>query len=423
MSNVVLQIENLSKIYRLGEVGSGTLSHDINRWWALLNGKEDPLSRIGQINDRTKVSDSNYVFALKEINLEIDKGEILGIIGNNGAGKSTLLKIISRITAPSTGGINAKGRISSLLEVGTGMHPEMTARENIYLNGAILGMRKHEINHKFDDIIDFAGCKMYVDTPVKRFSSGMRVRLGFSVAAFLEPDILIVDEVLAVGDAEFQKKAVGKIQDISNKKGRTILFVSHNMHSVQNLCSKVCILDKGKITFTGSVSEGIIKYVTGISSDIDNDLSKRTDRKGSGRLIFTRWELFSEKKNVSICLSGSQLKIKFLILSSSNFKNISFSVGFFNSSDGFLSACRSDAIQKVFDIDKGENIIEFSFTKLPLSSGKYLFNLAAYNGSEILDWIKGAGELNVESGDFYGSGILPSIGKQGVYLNFDWSKD
>ena len=422
MSDKVLKVDELSKIYRLGEIGTGTLSHDLNRWWASIRGKDDPYSYVGQVNDKSKKSTSNYVYALKNVSLELNKGEVLGIIGKNGAGKSTLLKIISRITAPTKGYIKANGTIASLLEVGTGMHPEMTARENVYLNGAILGMRKFDIDRKFDSIIDFAGCNMFVDTPVKRFSSGMRVRLGFAVAAFLEPDILVVDEVLAVGDAEFQKKAVGKIQDISNERGRTILFVSHNMHSVQNLCSRVCILDKGMLTYNGSVNQGIEKYIVDSSLNMANNLIERKDRVGSGRLLFDNWELIKDGNKVNLAITGSPLSIKFKISSHSQFSGISFSIGFFNASEGFLTACKSDAIQKVFDIEKGDNTLEFSFDKLPLSSGRYIFNLAAYNGSEILDWIKGAGSFDVENGDFYGSGILPAIGKQGVFVEYDWAK-
>lgn len=422
MSDKVLKVDELSKIYRLGEIGTGTLSHDLNRWWASIRGKDDPYSYVGQVNDKSKKPTSNYVYALKNVSLELNKGEVLGIIGKNGAGKSTLLKIISRITAPTKGYIKANGTIASLLEVGTGMHPEMTARENVYLNGAILGMRKFDIDRKFDSIIDFAGCNMFVDTPVKRFSSGMRVRLGFAVAAFLEPDILVVDEVLAVGDAEFQKKAVGKIQDISNEKGRTILFVSHNMHSVQNLCSRVCILDKGMLTYNGSVNQGIEKYIVDSSLNMANNLIERKDRVGSGRLLFNNWELIKNGNKVNLAITGLPLSIKFKISSHSKFSGISFSIGFFNASEGFLTACKSDAIQKVFDIEKGDNTLEFSFDKLPLSSGRYIFNLAAYNGSEILDWIKGAGSFEVENGDFYGSGILPAIGKQGVFVDYDWVK-
>jgi lipopolysaccharide transport system ATP-binding protein len=257
----VLKVENLSKLYRLGEVGTGTISHDLNRWWARMRGKEDPYSLVGQTNDRSQKAESDYVWALKDINFEVEQGEILGIIGRNGAGKSTLLKILSQITSPTTGEIKTKGRIASLLEVGTGMHPEMTARENIYLNGAILGMTKKEIAAKFDEIIDFSGCTMYVDTPLKRFSSGMRVRLGFAVAAFLEPEILIVDEVLAVGDAEFQKKAIGKMKDISSGGGRTVLFVSHNMASVKSLCTRGIVLENGGLVFDGSTEEAVSFYL------------------------------------------------------------------------------------------------------------------------------------------------------------------
>jgi lipopolysaccharide transport system ATP-binding protein len=271
MSETVLKVENLSKLYELGEVGTGTLSHDLNRWWAKMRGKEDPFALVGQINDRNKKAESDFVWSLKDINFEVKQGEVLGIIGRNGAGKSTLLKIISQITSPTTGSIKAKGRIASLLEVGTGMNPELTARENIYLNGAILGMTRREIAAKFDEIVDFSGCTMYVDTPVKRFSSGMRVRLGFAVAAFLEPEILIVDEVLAVGDAEFQKKAIGKMKDISEGGGRTVLFVSHNMAAVEQLCSSAILLDNGMIKYRGETKDIIEKYTnSGLGEMIGN---------------------------------------------------------------------------------------------------------------------------------------------------------
>jgi len=244
---VILKVENLSKQYRLGLVGTGTLSHDFNRWWHRIRGKEDPYLKIGETNDRSTKGESEYVWALRDINFEVRRGEVLGIIGKNGAGKSTLLKILSRVASPTTGSIKTKGRIASLLEVGTGFHGEMTGRENIYLNGAILGMTKKEITSKIDEIIEFSGCERYIDTPVKRYSSGMTVRLAFAVAAFLEPDILIVDEVLAVGDAEFQKKAIGKMQDISSGEGRTVLFVSHNMAAISELCNRAIIIENGEI--------------------------------------------------------------------------------------------------------------------------------------------------------------------------------
>lgn len=259
----VIRVENLSKLYDLGQVGTGTISKDLNRWWANVRGKEDPYARIGQQNDRTKKAGKDEsVWALKDINFSVNQGEVVGIIGRNGAGKSTLLKIISRITTPTTGTVKVKGRIASLLEVGTGFHPEMTGRENIFMNGTLLGMLRREIQSKLDEIIDFAGVEKYIDTPVKRYSSGMQVRLGFAVAAFLEPEILIVDEVLAVGDAEFQKKAIGRMQEVSRGDGRTILFVSHNMAAVKSLCTRGIVLGNGEVAFDGGTDEAVDLYLS-----------------------------------------------------------------------------------------------------------------------------------------------------------------
>lgn len=260
MGNEALRVEGLSKTYKLGEIGTGTLSHDLNRWWNRLIGREDKDLVIGQENDRSKISESAYVRVINDVSFSLEKGEILGVIGKNGAGKSTLLKLISQITSPTAGKIKIAGRLASLLEVGTGMHPEMTAKENVFLNGSIMGMTRSEIESKFDEIIEFAGCAMYVDTPVKRFSSGMRVRLGFAVAAFLEPEILIVDEVLAVGDAEFQKKAIGKMKEVSKGEGRTVIFVSHNLSSVRLLCHRGIVLDKGNLVYDGLVNGAIEHY-------------------------------------------------------------------------------------------------------------------------------------------------------------------
>lgn len=254
-------VENVSKQYRLGQIGTGALTHDINRWWHRVRGKEDPYLKIGETNDRTKKGSSDYVWSLRDIDFQIEQGDSVGIIGRNGAGKSTLLKILSRVTAPTTGSVKVKGRIASLLEVGTGFHPELSGRDNIFLNGAILGMRKHEIKRKFDEIVDFAGVERYIDTPVKRYSSGMYVRLAFAVAAHLESEILIVDEVLAVGDAEFQKKCLGKMNDVSNKEGRTILFVSHNMAAIQKLCKSGIYLYQGKIKSAGTIQNICESYI------------------------------------------------------------------------------------------------------------------------------------------------------------------
>lgn len=268
--STAIEFNNISKQYRLGLVSTKTLSHDFNRWWTTtILRKEDPYLKIGETNDRTSKGDSQYVWALRDIDFKVEQGDVVGIIGKNGAGKSTLLKLLSKVTAPTTGTICAKGRIGSLLEVGTGFHPEMTGRENIFMNGAILGMNKSEIKRKLDEIIDFSGCERYIDTPVKRYSSGMMVRLGFAVAAHLDPEILVVDEVLAVGDAEFQKKAIGKMQDVSKGEGRTVLFVSHNMTSIKSLCKHGIILQNGKLIDAGDIDPIVTHYLRGDSA-IDN---------------------------------------------------------------------------------------------------------------------------------------------------------
>lgn len=264
-----IEFDNVGKLYKLGLVGTGTLSHDLNRWWKTkILHQEDPYLKIGETNDRTSKGNTDYVWALKDISFKVEQGDVVGIIGKNGAGKSTLLKLLSRVTSPSTGIIRARGRIGSLLEVGTGFHPELTGRENIYMNGSIMGMTKHEIDRKLDEIVDFSGCERYIDTPVKRYSSGMTVRLGFAVAAFMEPEILVVDEVLAVGDAEFQKKAIGKMQDVSKGGGRTVLFVSHNMNAVRRLCKSGIVLKNGQIVYTGSTDNCVDYYIDSNSADL-----------------------------------------------------------------------------------------------------------------------------------------------------------
>ncbi len=293
MSDTVIKLENIGKQYRLGTVGSQTLRGDLQRWWYRVRGKEDPALKIGATNKLDSV-DGEYVWALRDINLEVKQGEVLGIIGKNGAGKSTLLKLLSRVTGPTTGQIKVKGRIASLLEVGTGFHPELTGRENIFLNGAILGMTKAEIRSKFDEIVDFAGVAKYIDTPVKRYSSGMYVRLAFAVAAHLEPDILVVDEVLAVGDAEFQKKAIGKMQDVSRGGGRTVLFVSHNMGSVSQLCNRGILLSNGTIDFQGNIRNTIDNYLK-----TENKTAFYTANK-SKNIYIKSVKLLNEKGEISL---------------------------------------------------------------------------------------------------------------------------
>jgi len=281
MSETVIQVNNLSKQYRLGQIGTGSLAHDVNRWWHRMRGKEDPYLKIGEENDRTKQGNSEYVWALENINFDLKQGDVLGIIGRNGAGKSTLLKILSKVTQPTTGTVKIKGRIASLLEVGTGFHPELSGRENIFLNGAILGMTKAEVKRKFDEIVDFAGIERYIDTPVKRYSSGMYVRLAFAVAAFLEPEILIIDEVLAVGDAEFQKKCLGKMKDVSDKDGRTVIFVSHSMPMIASLCHRGIILKNGRLLYDGASSTAVHNYQNGGNEDSGFlDFSKQSKKPG-----------------------------------------------------------------------------------------------------------------------------------------------
>ena len=311
MSNTVIEFNNVGKQYILGTIGTGTLSQDLNRWWANIRGKEDPYLKIGETNDRTQKGDSRFVWALRDINFKVEQGDVVGIIGKNGAGKSTLLKILSRVTSPTTGDIKIKGRIASLLEVGTGFHPEMTGRENIFMNGSIMGMTKAEIKSKFDEIVDFAGVNKYVDTPVKRYSSGMMVRLGFAIAAHLEPEILVVDEVLAVGDAEFQKKAIGKMQDVSKGEGRTVLFVSHNMAAVKNLCQKGIVLENGQLAFLGNTDDSLHYY---LNSGPQNEGKKIIDaiKQHKPTLHFEKIEINGTENNQST-ISSKQHELSLII--------------------------------------------------------------------------------------------------------------
>ena len=313
MGDLAIRFDNVGKLYRLGQVGTGSLSNDLNRWWKTrILGREDPYLRVGETNDRSRKGSSDFVWALQDINFDVYQGEVVGIIGKNGAGKSTLLKLLSMVTAPTTGEISVRGRLASLLEVGTGFHQEMTGRENIYMNGSIMGMTRAEINSRLDAIVDFAGVERYLDTPVKRYSSGMIVRLGFAVAAFLEPEILVVDEVLAVGDAEFQKKAIGKMQDVSRGEGRTVLFVSHNMAAVRSLCNRGIVLDQGKMVYHGTTEDAIKAYLDMSSFSLLSPLDKRVDRKGNGR-IRLKQIVFRNADNdvVENIFVGDYLKVEF----------------------------------------------------------------------------------------------------------------
>ncbi len=399
MSNIAIEFDHVGKQYRLGTIGTGTISHDLNRWWARIRGKEDPFLKIGEVNDRTKKASSDFVWALRDINFKVEQGDVLGIIGKNGAGKSTLLKVLSRVTSPTTGTIRARGRIASLLEVGTGFHPEMTGRENIYMNGSIMGMTKTEITRKLDEIVDFAGIEKYIDTPVKRYSSGMTVRLGFAIAAHLEPEILVVDEVLAVGDAEFQKKAIGKMQDISQGGGRTVLFVSHNMAAVRKLCKSGIVLKNGCVEYIGTSNECVDYY-------IDN----RNDRKQTFVQYATE-DSINPAKEICFLSIGvenaekgltTQEPISFIIevKANNNVDAFRINTSFFASDDSPIGSVSSETF---FPIRAGEKKkIRFSILSHNLAVGSYTarFSVGIGNfkvGQRDFDWTAIPVSFNIDS--------------------------
>lgn len=378
--STAIEFNNISKLYRLGLVSSGTLSNDLKRWWQMnVMGKEDPFLQVGSVNDRSKAADSDYVWALKDIDFKVEQGDVLGIIGKNGAGKSTLLKLLSKVTAPTTGSIRAKGRIASLLEVGTGFHGELTGRENIYMNGAILGMSKQEINSKIDEIIDFSGCERYIDTPVKRYSSGMTVRLGFAVAAHLDPEILVVDEVLAVGDAEFQKKAIGKMQDVSKGEGRTVLFVSHNMSSIRKLCKSGIVLKNGSIDYMGTADDCVDYYI----GENLSDLYGYTEMTPEHHRDYVMKEMeYLSVRMLNDCMNVSNEEpLRFVLRVRRNEPKIDrcqFGVVILNNSDVVVGAMYSEMVELPKDTDMME--VELTLPNHYLARGKYSlsFNMS-YN--------------------------------------------
>lgn len=398
-----IEFNHVSKMYQLGVVGTGTISNDLKRWWYTdVLGKEDPFLKIGQTNDRASKASNDFVYALRDIDFKVEQGDVVGIIGKNGAGKSTLLKLLSRITAPTTGCIKAKGRIASLLEVGTGFHPELTGRENIYLNGSIMGMTKREIDAKLDEIVDFSGCEMYIDTPTKRYSSGMQVRLGFAVAAFLEPEILVVDEVLAVGDAEFQKKAIGKMQDVATNGGRTVLFVSHNMASVRQLCRHGVVLKNGMVEMTGTADE-CVDFYTETSIDEIIPYAIISDRKHRDAIMPKDLEIVEahlENEDAERMATDEPIKVV-LKIKKNNPTITSFTVGSHvkNSIDSVvcttispLLSCKSysDYYNVRFQIDKHNLVV-----------GKYklLFNIGIKDviaGIRDYDVVKNVLSFNIE---------------------------
>jgi lipopolysaccharide transport system ATP-binding protein len=416
MSNVVLKAENISKQYRLGQLGTGTISHDLNRMWAKMRGKEDPYLKIGDTNDRSKVGGSDYVWSLKDINFEVKQGEVLGIIGKNGAGKSTLLKILSQVTTPTTGEVNVKGRIAALLEVGTGFHPELTGRENIFLNGTILGMTKVEIKSKFDEIVDFSGVAKYLDTPVKRYSSGMMVRLGFAVAAHLEPEILIVDEVLAVGDAEFQKKCLGKMKDVSGQ-GRTVLFVSHNITAIKYLCNTCLFLEKGELNSIGTTNQ-IINNYNNSNNLISLSVVDLKSRPKKHEIMFTGINLFN--KNNNVIKSGDDLIVDLFYECNTIDRNANyeFVFGVWNNLGTPMFMITNLYLNEQIKISETEGKISFLITKLSLNKGRYTVNLLIKKNNQDQDFIENAFTFDVEDGSYYNTLNLYPEYYEGHYVDF-----
>lgn len=407
-----IEFENISKQYRLGYVNSKTLSQDLNRWWTMnILRKEDPLLKVGETNDRTSKGDSEYVWALKNIDFKVEQGDVVGIIGKNGAGKSTLLKLLSRVTNPTTGVIRARGRIASLLEVGTGFHQELTGRENIYMNGAILGMTKKEIASKLDEIVDFSGCERYIDTPVKRYSSGMMVRLGFAVAAHLDPEILVVDEVLAVGDAEFQKKAIGKMQDVSRGEGRTVLFVSHNMASIRQLCKHGIVLNNGQVEKSGEVNEIVDFYLKG--QQTLNDF----ERKGNGGIRVVDYKVSSEGVEL-----GDDLSINMTLkaIKDCDRVDISFDV----KDEGYSQITHISNYDDQFHllhVKAGETYnIRCSMNNINLAPGTYSANIWVGNPYEMYDWVRECVRFYVKQNETFIKRETPYDSSSKVVIPSKW---
>ncbi|MBW4481639.1 MAG: ABC transporter ATP-binding protein [Tildeniella torsiva UHER 1998/13D] len=421
MSDTVIRVENLGKKYIIGH-------QQQERYTALrdvLAYKAKGMTQLFKPKSKIQNPKSEEFWALKDVSFEVKRGDRIGIIGRNGAGKSTLLKVLSRITEPTEGRISIKGRVASLLEVGTGFHPELTGRENIYLNGAILGMSKVEIRHKFDEIVAFAEVEKFLDTPVKRYSSGMYVRLAFAVAAHLEPEILVVDEVLAVGDAAFQKKCLGKIEDVAEKEGRTVLFVSHNMATIQSLCNQIIFLNRGQVQAIGNPDSTIQLYLDeGVTSEDWSDLHKITQRRGEGALKFSRLALLNDQeKLVNAALSGEKLTFRLYFSSFSEkytYKNCRIGIAISSISGAKIVLSTEMICQDEVDIRDGESL-DFCIEKLPLTEGGYSLMLFAESNGIIQDWITEGIQFSVEGGDFYGTGKPCPPGHQGKSILVDFS--
>ena len=415
-----IEFDHVSKQYRLGLVSTKTLSHDIRRFWITnVLHREDPYLKIGEVNDRSTRGASEYVWALRDIDFKVEQGDVVGIIGKNGAGKSTLLKLLSRVTGPTTGTIRAHGRIGSLLEVGTGFHGEMTGRENIFMNGAILGMTRNEIQAKLDEIIDFSGCERYIDTPVKRYSSGMTVRLGFAVAAFLEPEILVVDEVLAVGDAEFQKKAIGKMKDVSQGQGRTVLFVSHNMASVKALCKTGVLLENGMMKYTGGINDVVERYIGNKDNSLNAEFDDLASAPGNENIrvrAFSIDPLVGNQVNVE---SGFVIRMRFMNYKPNIILDFSFEL---RTMDDIVVFHTGKVLTPDSDSQIGEYEVEFIVPKYTLNTGRY--KLVGWFGESQRYKIWGDYEHvfeieNTLTGQGYNMSTLPGIMKP--MLETKWS--
>ena len=417
MSNSpIISVKNISKKYNITHQQGGYVAiRDV-----MANIAKKPFSFLKKkVRKMTGRETKEEFWALKDINFEIHQGEAVGIIGANGAGKSTLLKILTGITPPTTGKIKMHGKVASLLEVGTGFHGELTGRENIFLNGAILGMAKNEIAKKFDAIVEFSGVEKFIDTPVKRYSSGMLVRLGFSVAAHMEPDILLVDEVLAVGDADFQKKCLGKMDEVTHEGGRTILFVSHNMDAIQKLCKKTILLKDGQIEMVGETKNVISRYLNNKKELTNTSLQDRTDRRGTGKVIFTNCEiLLSDSKKI-------KLQISYLNKTNKEYKNIKVSVDIIDSNDLSLSNLTNNTLNQKIDLNKELGTIGLEINNINLTSGQYyisLFLAMDESNSEIFDWVSKATKITINNNNFYKTNKLPPI-KSPVLLNFKYGME
>jgi lipopolysaccharide transport system ATP-binding protein len=384
MKSDIISVEGISKMYRLGEISTGTLSHDLTRWWGKLRGRSDPFEPVAEVNDRQKKSESGYVWSLKDVDFSVQEGEVFGIIGKNGAGKSTLLKILSKITRPTKGAIKIDGRVASLLEVGTGFHPDLSGRENVFLNGAILGMRKHEIKSRFDEIVDFSGIERYIDTPVKRYSSGMYVRLAFAVAAHLQPEILIIDEVLAVGDAEFQQKCLGKMQDVSRRHGRTVLFVSHNVVAIKHLCSRGLLLDKGQVHSIGAVDKVLENYQAS-GTDAENGVRGQTPDNDLG--FFMEWKLEGQTpSDPHSCYTREDCCIVFRFRALAPLSRCELNFRILQSDGSSLLYVNSmDFFGRQFTLEPGDHYFRI-YLALPVSKGRYVVEVGLYGDRWIDIW-------------------------------------